>query len=50
MRVELVALVEELTGTRVRAFMSSNNLDPDMAIQAFVLDGPIASEPYSGGA
>jgi uncharacterized protein YbcI len=50
MRTELVAIVEQLTGTRVRAFLSSNNLDPDMAIQAFVLEEPIRAEPDSGGA
>jgi uncharacterized protein YbcI len=49
MRAELVAIVEELTGTRVRAFMSSNNLDPDMAIQAFVLENAIRPEPDTGG-
>jgi uncharacterized protein YbcI len=45
MRVELVVLIEELTGLGVRAFMSSNHLEPDMAIQAFVLDEPIRPEP-----
>jgi uncharacterized protein YbcI len=49
MRTELVAIVEGLTGTRVRAFLSSNNLDPDMAIQAFVLEEPIRPAPNTGG-
>ena len=38
MREELVAGVEEITGRRVIAFMSDNHLEPDMAIEAFVLE------------
>jgi uncharacterized protein YbcI len=30
-----------LTGAKVRAFMSSHNLDPDIAVEVFVLDRPI---------
>jgi len=37
---DLVAGVEELTGRRVIAFMSSNHIDPDMAIEAFILESP----------
>jgi uncharacterized protein YbcI len=44
LRAELVPLVEEITGARVRAFMSSNHLEPDMAIEAFVLDQPIRGD------
>jgi uncharacterized protein YbcI len=40
MGAEMVAGVEELTGRRVIAFMSSNHIDPDMAIEAFVLESP----------
>jgi uncharacterized protein YbcI len=43
-RADLVAVIEELTGAKVRAFMSSNNLDPDIAIQAFVLDQHVGGE------
>ncbi len=33
--------VEQLTGRRVLAFISGNNLDPDVAAEVFVLDGPV---------
>jgi uncharacterized protein YbcI len=38
MREDLVATVEELTGREVAAFMSSNHIDPDVAIETFVLE------------
>jgi uncharacterized protein YbcI len=38
MRDALVASVEELTGRRVVAFMSANHIDPDMAVETFVLE------------
>jgi uncharacterized protein YbcI len=41
MRAELVATIEGLTGAKVRAFMSTNHFDPDMAAEMFVLDQPI---------
>lgn len=37
MREELVAGVEDLTGRRVIAFFSSNHIDPDAALEAFLL-------------
>ena len=37
---ELKASVQQLTGTRVVAFMSDNHLDPDVAIEVFMLDIP----------
>ncbi|HET7378547.1 MAG TPA: Na-translocating system protein MpsC family protein, partial [Gaiellales bacterium] len=43
MRSELVEIVERLTGRKVAAFMSSNHVNPDVAIESFVLellDGP----------
>jgi uncharacterized protein YbcI len=43
MRDELVAAVERITGRTVAAFMSDNHLDPDMAIEAFVLEPVEAS-------
>jgi uncharacterized protein YbcI len=39
MRDDLVALVEEITGRTVIAFLSDNHLDPDIAIESFVLAG-----------
>ena len=38
MRAELVAAVENLTGRTVAAFMSANHIDPDMAVETFVLE------------
>ncbi|MFZ0087969.1 MAG: Na-translocating system protein MpsC family protein [Solirubrobacteraceae bacterium] len=38
MRDELVAGVEEITGRRVIAFLSDNHMDPDIAIENFVLE------------
>ena len=38
MRSELVAIVERLTGRKVAAFMSSNHVNPDVAIESFVLE------------
>jgi uncharacterized protein YbcI len=37
MRGDLIAAVEMLTERRVDAFMSANHIDPDMAIESFVL-------------
>jgi uncharacterized protein YbcI len=38
MRADLVASVEDLTGRTVAAFMSANHIDPDMAVETFVLE------------
>ena len=38
MREALVARVEELTGRKVAAFMSDNHIEPDMAVEIFVLE------------
>lgn len=38
MKPELVAAVEELTGRKVLAFLSDNHLEPDIAIESFVLE------------
>jgi uncharacterized protein YbcI len=38
---ELTRSVEELTGNNVIAFMSDNHLDPDMAVEVFILDEPL---------
>lgn len=38
---ELKASVEALTNRKVVAFMSDNHLDPDLAIEVFVLDRPL---------
>jgi len=38
MRTSLTKSVETHTGRRVIAFMSDNNIDPDSAIEAFILE------------
>ncbi len=43
MREDLVAEVERITGRNVTAFMSANHLDPDHAIESYVLDAPAAA-------
>jgi uncharacterized protein YbcI len=42
MRDELVALVEEVSGSTVVAFMSDNHVEPDLAAEVFVLDRPVS--------
>jgi uncharacterized protein YbcI len=42
MRDDLVAGVEAIIGRRVVAFMSDNHIDPDFAVESFVLE-PVAS-------
>ena len=46
---DMVAEVEGLTGRKVIAFMSDNHIDPDMAVETFVLqardDGASATRP-----
>jgi uncharacterized protein YbcI len=34
--------IEELTGTKVLAFMSQAHVDPDLSIEVFFLDRPVA--------
>lgn len=41
---DLIALVERLTGRKVRAFLSDNHIDPDVAVESFVLE-PVADVP-----
>ena len=42
MRADAISGVEKLTGRRVAAFLSSNHIDPDVAVETFLL------EPRSG--
>jgi uncharacterized protein YbcI len=37
MRHDLISGIEEILGRKVVAFMSDNHIDPDIAIEAFVL-------------
>jgi uncharacterized protein YbcI len=38
MRANFVEIVEEATGRKVKAFMSQNHFEPDMAAEIFVLE------------
>jgi uncharacterized protein YbcI len=38
MRHDLIAAVEQHTGRKVIAFLSANHIDPDVAIESFVLE------------
>ncbi|MBA3421890.1 MAG: DUF2294 domain-containing protein [Thermoleophilaceae bacterium] len=42
MRQEASAAIEELTGRRVVAFMSDNHIDPDVAVEVFLLESTAA--------
>ena len=37
MAQEAISVVEELSGRRVTAFMSNNHIDPDLAVEIFIL-------------
>jgi uncharacterized protein YbcI len=41
MEADAIALVSEITGCKVVAFMSTNHADPDYAVEVFVLDREI---------
>ncbi|HEX3976770.1 MAG TPA: DUF2294 domain-containing protein [Solirubrobacteraceae bacterium] len=45
MREESSAKVAELTGRKVIAMMSTNHIDPDLAAEIYVLDGPPNHNP-----
>jgi len=49
MQEQLIGAVEELTGRKVAAFMSSNHVDPDVAAEVFVLDAAITEDAEVGG-
>ena len=37
MRNEMIAGVQEILGREIEAFLSGNHLDPDVAVETFVL-------------
>jgi uncharacterized protein YbcI len=45
MAADAIALVSEITGRRVVAFMSTNHTDPDYAAEIFVLDAEVDRTP-----
>ena len=50
MRADLVSGIEQITGRKVVAFLSANHMDPDIAVESFVLDGAITAESASQSA
>ena len=40
MREEIVTLVKAQTGREVEAFMSDNSVEPDVAVEVFILAPP----------
>ena len=48
MRSDLVQAVEQLGGRRVIAFMSDNTLEPDMALESFVVEREAVAVPSAG--
>jgi uncharacterized protein YbcI len=40
---QLRGMVEELTGRKVVAFLSQANVDPELTIEVFFLDGPVGT-------
>ena len=44
MQTELSREIEELTGRKVIGFMSDNHIDPDIAVEVFVLE-PLPPAP-----
>lgn len=42
MAEDLKKSIEAITGREVVAFMSDNHLDPDMAVEIFILDRPLS--------
>jgi len=49
MRGELISLIEEHLGAEVEAFFSHNSIDPDLALEVFVLTPRLSPEEKSEG-
>jgi uncharacterized protein YbcI len=45
MEDEISLQIEELTGRKVIGFMSDNHIDPDLAVEVFVLEPPPSARP-----
>src|SRR3954454_8644972 len=48
-RPYLRSAIERLTGIKVRAFISTNHVDPDLAAELFILDRPIPGQHQQPG-
>jgi len=42
MKVRYSAMIEELTGRKVLAFLSQAHVEPDLTIEMFLMDAPLA--------
>jgi hypothetical protein len=42
MQERYTEMVEELTGLKVLAFLSQAHVEPDLTIEVFLMDGPLA--------
>jgi uncharacterized protein YbcI len=49
MQRDLISLVEQLTGRKVIAFLSDNHLEPDVAVESFVLESSAHSRDGDPG-
>jgi uncharacterized protein YbcI len=47
MQADAITAVQDLSGRRVVAFMSNNHIDPDLAVEVFILE-PEASDALDG--
>lgn len=45
MRDEAVTMIESISGRTVSAFMSNNHIDPDLAVETFVLEPRTVDKP-----
>lgn len=43
MREDFVSGIEQITGVKVKAFLSSNHMDPDIAVETFILEEPLVA-------
>jgi uncharacterized protein YbcI len=54
MRADAISAVQELSQRRVVAFMSNNHIDPDLAVEVFILEplepGRVENRPVDGHA
>ena len=48
MEPRFVGLVQEVTGRKVRAFLSQVSLEPDISVEVFVLERNVADEAPEG--
>ena len=42
MKVRYSGMIEELTGRKVLAFLSQAHVEPDLTVEMFLMDGPLA--------